>query len=291
MQSSQSSGAPRILRCPQCGAPLEAPPFALTTRCGYCGHSVKLAEPSAPEPSAPQPSAPMAPGTGRSRGSLILILVALVAALSLAAALVAAIGTRPTPESAAKPKPEAAVPTGEPAAPTRAASKPAPEKTTEVGYPMRSLLGVGTAVDIDGSNAHMLGLFPTITSKRRADELNYTVPLSHPWFSAAELGWKNERAGKLTSVSFKPPAGDDKFKNQKEIGDCLAKGLGKPEVRVIDHVAGEQSYFWGRHFPKAWANLYSGYLWLTFKSPEGIAPVTLATVVRTLDGCTPQPLR
>jgi hypothetical protein len=282
VQSPQSSGAPRILRCPQCGAPLEAPPFALTTRCGYCGHSVKLAEPSAPQPTQP------APATGLSRRALVLILVALAAALGLAVALVASIGKRPTPESPAQPTSQAAVPTTEPAAPSPTRSLPAPEKTDDVRYPMRSLLGVRTAVDIDGSSAHMLELFPTISSKRRADELQYSVPLSHPWFSRAELGWKNERAGKLTSVSFKPPAGDDKFKNQKEIGDCLAKGLGKPEVREIDHLAGEQSYFWGKHFPKAWANLYSGYLWLTFQSPEGIAPVTLTTVVRTLDGCTPQ---
>ena len=280
MQSSQSSGEPRVLRCPQCGAPLEAPPFALTTRCGYCGHSVKLAEPSAPQPTHPAPAA------GRSRRAPILILVASVAALGLGAALVASIGKRPTPESA-KPTSQAAIPASEPAAASPTRSRPPPEKTDDVRYPMRSLLGVRTAVDIDGSSAHMLELFPTVRSKRRADELQYTVPLSHPWFDRAELGWKNERTGKLTSVSFKPPAGDDKFKNQKEIGDCLAKGLGKPEVREIDHLAGEQSYFWGKHFPKAWANLYSGYLWLTFQNPEGLAPVTLATVVRTLDACTP----
>lgn len=188
----------------------------------------------------------------------------------------------PTPEPAPKPTSRATV---EPAAPPPALA-PAKEKSATLRYPLRSLLGVNTAVDIDGSRDHILGLFPAIESRRHGDELRYVVPLEHRWFREAELGWKNESAGKLTSVALNPPEGDDKFKNQKEIGDCLAKGLGKPEVRETDHLAGEQSYFWGKSFPKAWANLYSSYLWLTFQNPKGIAPVTFENVVRTLDGCT-----
>lgn len=150
---------------------------------------------------------------------------------------------------------------------------------------MRALLGINTTVDIDGSRAHLLGLFPTISSERVAGDLSYTVPLSHPWFREAELRWKNERAGKLATIGFRPPLGDTKLKNQKEISECLTRGLGKPEVREIDHLAGELSYFWGRSFPKAWANLYTGYLWMSFEDPRGVAPVTFAQVVRILDGC------
>ncbi|HEX6271887.1 MAG TPA: hypothetical protein VFZ53_02550 [Polyangiaceae bacterium] len=264
--------SPRVLRCPQCGAPLDAPPQALSTRCAYCGHSVKLEEASPRHPMAPPPR-------GSPRRALVL-LVAGAAAVGLGA-LAAFLAARPAPESTTPPAPTTAEPAASPPAPSR----PVSEKTAPVRYPLRSLSGVDTSVDIDGSRAHLLGLFPGIDSKRHGDELRHVVPLEHPWFSAVELGWKNEPAGKLTSVAFKPPAGLDKFENQKEIGDCLAKGLGKPEIRVTDHLAGEQSYFWGRHFPKAWANLYSGYLWLTFQSPRGIAPVTFPDVVRTLDGC------
>jgi len=152
---------------------------------------------------------------------------------------------------------------------------------------MRALLGVSMAVDVDGSRAHLLGLFPSISSSQLADELRYVVPLNHRWFGAAELSWKNERAGKLVSVAFRPPVGDDKLKNPKEIADCLSKGLGKPQVRELDHLAGELSYFWGPHFPTAWADLYSGYLWLSFEDPKGVPPVTFAQVVRTLDSCAP----
>lgn len=276
MQSSESSGAPRVLRCPQCGAPLDVPPHALTTRCTYCGHNVKLADPS---PALPLPQ----PRKGSLRSVVVLIAVGTVAVFG--AALVAHLSARSTPDSVATPAARATV---EPVVRSSAPAPPAPEKAAAVRYPMRALLGVSTDVDIDGSRTHMLGLFPSIESERRADELRYVVPVHHRWFSSVELGWKNERAGKLTSVSFRPPEGDDKFENQDEIADCLAKGLGKPEVRETDHLAGEKSHFWGRHFPKAWANLYSGYLWLTFRNPEGIAPVTLPVIVRTLDGCTPQ---
>lgn len=216
---------------------------------------------------------------------LIPILVTAAGVLSLVGALGAYLGLRGAREPVVAPTTKATL---EPAAPKALPEPPAPEAAAAARYPLRSLLGVSTAVDIDGSKSHMLGLFPSIASKRHGDELRYVVPLDHPWFSEAELGWKNERAGKLTSVSFRPPDGVDKFENQPEIGDCLAKGLGKGEVRETDHLAGEKSYFWGRHFPKAWANLYSSYLWLTFQNPQGIAPITLGEVVRTLDGCTPK---
>jgi hypothetical protein len=201
--------------------------------------------------------------------------VVFAAASACAAAFFAFINLRP------KQGPVAADSSVEPGAP--AAGNPA-----LVRYVMGSLLGITPTVDIDESRAQVLGLFPTIRSSRISNELRYVVPLSHRWFDAAELGWKNERAGKLASVAFRPPVGELKLKNQKEIADCLTKGLGKPEVREIDPLAGDLTYFWGKHFPKAYASLYSGYLWLSFEDPKGVAPVTFEQVVRTLDGCAPQ---
>jgi hypothetical protein len=167
---------------------------------------------------------------------------------------------------------------------------PAPKITAEPAvaatrYPMGSLLGVSSTVDVDGSRAHLASLFPGVTSSQIADELRFVVPLSHPWFSEAELHWKNEKMGRLVSVAFRPTQGHDKFPNQKEISECLSKSLGKPDVRETDHLAGELSYFWGPHFPKAWLDLYSTYLWLAFEDPKGVAAITLTQVVRTLDGC------
>ena len=290
--TSRSTGEPRILRCPHCGAPLDAAPFALAARCRYCGHDVKLAEPAAPRPYRPyshphaQPAAPVA--TASSRLVPLLIAGGMLGVLGVVAATVGFVAWRATAGPAtrvvAQPIPAKAVPP-----PTAAPARPrAAEPTKLVKYPMSALLGIDTSVDIDGSRAHFLKLFPTIASDRVAGDLRYTVPLEHAWFGEAELRWKNERAGKLTTVGFRPPLGDAKLKNQKEISECLTRGLGKPQVREIDHLAGELSYFWGRHFPKAWANLYTGYLWMSFQDPRGVAPVTLAQVVRTLDGCAPK---
>jgi hypothetical protein len=277
MQSSSSGGEPRVLRCPHCGAPLDAPPFALSTRCGYCGTTIKLAGPSAPPPVYP----PIPPNPPRRSSGQLPVVLGLVAVATIGGAGAAYTSLREASVAPAAPA-RTAPPLPKPAL----AAKPKLAKPVEVRYPLRSLLGIDPLVDIDGSRAHLLGIFPTITSEARVD-LSYRLPLDHPWFSAVELHWKNEKDGKLVSVAFKPPLGDEKFKNQKEIADCLAKGLGKPLVREINHLAGEVSYFWGAHFPKAWANVYSGYLWLTFQNPKGVAPVTFLQVVRSLDACTP----
>lgn len=287
----QLGAEPRILRCPHCGAPLDAPPHALSTRCSYCGHSVKLAEPAAPRPAYPQPLPPPAVASGPSRVVPILVLGGLIGGFGLLAAVVAFVAWRGTSRPSAVPQAPAAraVPTRA-VTPLAASSSPAkPEVRAPVRYPMRALLAINTTTDIDASREHLLGLFPTITSERVAGDLSYKVPLSHPWFGEAELRWKNERAGKLATVGFRPPPGDAKLTNQKQISECLTGGLGKPQVREIDHLAGELSYFWGRAFPRAWANLYTGYLWMSFEDPRGVAPVTFAQVVRTLDGCAPSP--
>jgi hypothetical protein len=283
MHSSSPSGEPRILRCPHCGAPLDSQPFAVMARCAYCGHNVKLAEPSLPRP--PDPTA--LPVRRKSNlGPALSMAFATVGLVAIAAVFVF-IGARSSTAPTVAPRSPAAGATLEARArpPVPAASVSA--KAPEVRYPLSSLLGISSAIDIDGSKAHLQGLFPTVGSNRVADQLRYAIPLSHPWFGVAELSWKNERAGKLATVAFRPPRGDQKLKNPKEIADCLSKGLGKPEVREIDHLAGDVSYFWGRHFPKAWANVYSGYLWLSFLEPKGIPPVTFTQVVRTLDGCAP----
>lgn len=288
MQSSPSSGGPSILRCPHCGAPLEAAPFALMTRCAYCGHNIKLGEPSAPRPPYPQ-----APPPAKSSRTPVLLLVVLVVTFGLAAAVVGFVAMSGARESAVAPTTRAApaVPVPQtaaasPAATPTSAPRAAP-KPVAVGYPLRSLLGVNVTVDIDGSTAHMRGLFPEVESSRVADQLRFAVPLEHPWFGLAELSWKNEKAGKLVTVGFKPPLGSDKLGNPKQIADCLSKGLGKPEAREVDHLSGEMSYFFGKGFPKAWANVYAGYVWMAFEDPRGVAPVTFGQVVRTLDSCAP----
>jgi len=258
------------------------------TRCVYCGHSIKLGEPSAPRPPYPQ-----APSPSKAARAPVLILVVLVVIFGLAAAIVGFVVMSGSLETAVAPTARAApaVPVPQGAAPSPAAAPtpapPAAPKPVAVGYPLRSLLGINVTVDIDGSTAHMRALFPDVESSRVADQLRFAVPLKHPWFGLCELSWKNERAGKLATVGFKPPLGSDKLSNAKQIADCLSKGLGKPEAREVDHLSGEMSYFFGKSFPRAWANVYSGYVWLAFEDPRGVAPVTFGQVVRTLDSCAP----
>jgi hypothetical protein len=280
MPFSQPSGEPKVMRCPNCGAPVNIPPFAPTTQCSYCHHAIMLGRGAQWTPPVPAPHAP-----GGSRRTPVFVVLATVATIT--ASLTAYLLTRVTQSPEASATLAAASPAATPTPAPEPKPQAAPKKPVEVSYQLASLLGINAAVDIDASRAHLVGLFPTISSEQRADQLSYRLPLKHPWFSAVELNWENAKNGKLVSVAFRPPAGDDKFKNQKQISDCLTKGLGKPEVRELDHLAGELSYFWGAHFPNAWADVYSGYLWLAFEDSKGVAPVTFTNVVRTLDACTP----
>jgi DNA-directed RNA polymerase subunit RPC12/RpoP len=268
------------MRCPNCGAPVDLPHFAATTQCRYCHHSILLAQPPPPVQFA---HAPPPPVRGASRRTPLFIFAAVA---TVVASVTAYLSMQLAQSPAAVAPPAAAGPAVVPA-PGPKPQAPKPVVPVAVSYPLASLLGINAAVDIDASRAHLTALFPTITSEQRAGELSYRLPLKHPWFSALELNWENEKNGRLASVAFRPPAGDDKFKNQKEISDCLTKGLGKPEVRELDHLAGELSYFWGKHFPNAWADVYSSYLWLAFEDSKGAPPVTFANVVRTLAACAP----
>jgi hypothetical protein len=280
-------GQPRVLRCPHCGAPLEAPPFASTARCSYCGHNITLAAPSAPPPfHAP------APATQRIWPFALFLIPVAVMGIGLLATFVtlwmrsASSSRVPAVQPATRAVP--ALPATRATSGLREPAAQPPVAAVERRYPLRALLDIDLTVDVDASSAHLLQLFPTVTPRRHAGDLRYEVPLDHPWFGEAELAWKNERAGRLAKVALRPPKGDDKFKNQAQIAACLTVGLGSAEVRETDHLAGERSYFWGRHFPKAWADLYSGYLWLELRDPKGIAPITLPKLLRTLDACPPK---
>jgi hypothetical protein len=212
-----------------------------------------------------------------------------VVGVSVSLLVLARFGEAPKAESTVTPvaPPKSPAPPDPPAAPpSAAAASEQPRAPTEVRYPLGALLEIGDKVGTDVSGGVMQALFPSVESRKLAGDLRYEVPLSNQWFGSAELRWKNERDGKLTSVALRPPEGHGKFKNPKEIADCAAKTLGKPLEREVDHLAGDVSYFWGRSFPKAWANLYSSYFWMTFHDPKGVPPLSFVQVLRTLDGCT-----
>ncbi|HVJ18490.1 MAG TPA: hypothetical protein VM686_23885 [Polyangiaceae bacterium] len=226
------------------------------------------------------------------RGLIALIAVLgfliMIAGAAVVALLVVRSRQTPAPPVAVSPVPTPK-PVAAPAPAPKAAAlaRPKPEATSDrvTRYPLRALLGIDAKATIDPARERMRELFPTVTPFLLALELRYEVPLAHAWFGTAELKWKNERAASLSAVGFKPPEGQNKLANQKEIVECLTKGLGKPEVREVDHLAGEFSYFWGKRFPKAYANLHPVNLWLDLSEPGGAAPITLEHVVRTLDAC------
>jgi len=155
------------------------------------------------------------------------------------------------------------------------------------GYPIQTLASIDPRVDVDGSRAHMLKLFPGASWSARATELTFTVPLTHPWFDEAQVAWTNAKRGRLSSASLDPPSRQNTFSNQIEIRDCLAKRLGRPEDRETDHLAGEHSYFWGKHWPRACVHVHKTSVWLRLRDSSGVGSTSVAGVMGALAACGP----
>lgn len=272
MQQSSVTGVPRIVRCPHCGAPLDAESDQRSARCRYCGHIVKLRE-TVPRaaPAAPPPRL----------GSLALpppLLTALVAAgilVVVGGALIAWASS-----------------TAGPLAP------PPTPVAQETRYPLRALLGVNVDLDVDASKPQMQRLFPSVEPKLGIG-LEYRVPLEHPWFGHAAFTWKNASAGKLLSFQLDHLQADELFKNQRAIADCLTKGLGKPEAVESNHLAGEWSYYWRDPSRGTNVSLSVRDIWMDFEGlvvlrdrlADSPAPpaVSVKQVLATLDSCLPSP--
>jgi hypothetical protein len=205
MQSSGANRDPRVLRCPHCGAPLELQPYAPLTQCRYCGHTVKLAEP-APPVFPPAPRVPPPPKPASSNRALVPLLAGSVMVVALVA--VGAFVAAQSSASAPAPPPPRVPPRSAPTAvPTPRAVPTSPAEELVKLYPLESLLGVKSGVDIDGSHALMHDLFPTVSAGTHGVDLSYEVPLSHPWFGQAQFIWKNEKAGQLMNVGPGRPRG------------------------------------------------------------------------------------
>jgi hypothetical protein len=158
----------------------------------------------------------------------------------------------------------------------------------QTGYPLRDLAKVDPAVDVDQSESHLKGLFPGVGRRVDAAGLHYVLPLDNPWFGEAGLLWKNEKGSRLVDVRLDPPPFVQRFTNQTEIRDCLARRFGPAKDAEIDHLANVHSYQWQKYWPHA--SVYAGatYLWLELEDARRVFPVNLKAVILALADCTSQ---
>jgi hypothetical protein len=126
-----------------------------------------------------------------------------------------------------------------------------PPKKSEVrdylggGYPLGDLAKLNVDADIDGSDAAIKKVFPGGVRSLFID-LDYKVPIEHPWYGDMEIGWKNKKGAKLADVSIRPPVGSNgKWPNQKAIDGCVEAAFGKPSrVSEGDHLGGSRDTTW-----------------------------------------------
>lgn len=154
------------------------------------------------------------------------------------------------------------------------------------GYPLRSLSQVNQAIDVDQSESHVKALFPGVARHADASGLHYVVPLDNPWFREAGLIWKNEKGGTMVNARLDPPPFVERFTNQLEIRDCLARRFGAAKDAEINHLANDHSYQWQKYWPHASVYAGSTYLWLEIEDARRALPVNLKAVVEALADCT-----
>lgn len=111
------------------------------------------------------------------------------------------------------------------------------------GYPLSRLADLDLRYDVDGARAYVPATFPGSHEEILID-LDFEVPLSHPWFGQIELSWANEKGGQLEGATLWPVPGSQKLTSQDAVARCLDASLGPGERRIQDHLAGTWSGTW-----------------------------------------------
>ena len=116
-------------------------------------------------------------------------------------------------------------------------------RLTGAGVTLADLAKLDVSVEIDGATNEVRTRFPAATVDQNIN-LEFELPVAHPWFGHAELEWRNEAEGKLQRAKLWPPMGVQEFPDQEAIRGCLEGTLGEPRTRVSNHMKGERTYDW-----------------------------------------------
>ena len=104
-------------------------------------------------------------------------------------------------------------------------------------YPFSSLAAVDTDSDVDRSQAEVAKLFPGATRDIHI-YVEYAIPVAHPWFKKARLGWENKAGGSLYEASLWAETDGASFGHQADVEACLGAAFGAPYREEMDHARG-----------------------------------------------------
>lgn len=198
-----------LLKCPNCGAPVQGSVSGERRACGYCGALLQL--PSAP-PAAPPRAAPPPPPAGRSASRVPV--AGLVAGLvTVGFALVAGL----TALGPATPAARGAV---RPAAPSPVVASTAPQKPKGVAW--ERLAQIDIHATTDAAKLAMKQQFPEATVQQ---DKEYRFDLEHPILSDVFYDWDWGCACLQRAVFFFKDY-PTRMKTQDAFIPCLVRGLG-----------------------------------------------------------------
>ncbi len=153
------------------------------------------------------------------------------------------------------------------------------------GYSLGELGAMDLGQDVDSAAVYMASTFPGSHAEAFIS-LDVEVPLSHPWFGAAELSWENEPNGPLETTRLSPIPGAQTFPDQAAIRRCLDAAMGPGEHRVDDHLAGTWSMSWERP-GETWAHL-SRYALNIHHGQDRRTPPAWRRFIASLEACAQQ---
>jgi hypothetical protein len=198
-----------MLRCPNCGAPLQGSGAEARRTCGYCGALLELPKPAVvlPQPPhAPYPQYVPPPRASRAPWLALGVVIALAAIVGVSG-LIAYVITRSTADEAAVRGPIAeAVPT-------------APAQS---GVAWKRLDAIDIRASVDQAKATLPKLFPEAQIDQ--DKV-YALTLDHPILTSARFSWSWGCAC-LEDAVFDVKDYNTRTRTLSTFEPCLERGLG-----------------------------------------------------------------
>ena len=151
------------------------------------------------------------------------------------------------------------------------------------GYSLERLAKIDTDVPVTKAVAHISKVLPGSTAKDVSD-LRIVVLIDHPWFGQADLTWKNEENGPLSTLSVGHPVGTGNLADPQAVATCLEPVLGKAEARITNQLSQARTFFWKQKFPKEHGNITQTNFWYQLPGGKQRA-VRFRAIVEQLAGC------
>lgn len=152
-----------------------------------------------------------------------------------------------------------------------------------VGYPLSKVATIDPTLVIDAAESSVASALPGSVATQ-SSELELEVLVDHPWFGSASLTWENKQGGWLNQLKLWSPR-NEPLSDPEGVARCLEPLLGKPEVRVTDHLKGEKSYQWkGSDYWKDGAHMGGNNLWLRMPHEKSVSKRFRDTLT-VLDRC------